>query len=60
MNMCMVDVTEISDVKLGDVATLIGRDGDDAITADDVALWSDTINYEVVTRIAAHIPRLLV
>ena len=57
MNMCMIDVTEIPNVQRGDIATLIGRDRDQEITAEDIAQWSDTINYEVVSRIASHIPR---
>ena len=57
MNMCMIDVTEIPDVMRGDVVTLIGCDGDQEVTAEEVAEWSDTINYEVVSRIAPHVPR---
>ena len=57
MNMCMVDVTDIPNVKRGDIVTLIGRDGDREVTAEEVATWSDTINYEVVSRIASHITR---
>ena len=57
MNMCMIDVTEIPDVQRGDIATLIGCDRDQEITAEEIARWSDTINYEVVSRIASHIPR---
>lgn len=60
MNMCMVDVTELSEVSRGDIATLIGSDGEREVSADDLARWSDTINYEVVSRIAAHVPRVIV
>lgn len=60
MNMMMADVTEIADVAVEDVATLIGRDGDGEITADEVAGWSGTINYEVVSRIREGISRVVV
>lgn len=57
MNMCMVDVTDIPGVERDEVVTLLGRDGDAEVTADEIAGWSNTIHYEVVTRIAGHIPR---
>lgn len=58
MNHIVVDVTGCrKDLSEPLLATLIGRDGDQRITAEDHARWSDTINYEVVTRIAAHLER---
>jgi len=48
MNACMVDVTAIAGVSPGDEAVLMGRQGDDEITADEVAAWLDTISYEVL------------
>jgi len=59
MNMIMVDVTDISDVKLEDEVVLIGRQGKEQITAEDIGEWSGTINYEVTTRIGERIPRLI-
>ena len=44
--------------EVGDEVTLIGAQGDDAISADEVAVRSQTINYEVTTRISARIPRI--
>jgi len=58
MNMCMIDCSAVTNAQLGDQVTLIGRDGEDVITADEVAGWADTINYEIVTRIPASLPRL--
>ncbi len=52
MNIIMIDVTDVEDVKEGDVATLIGYDVEQ-ITADDWAIWSQTSNYEVTTRLSA-------
>lgn len=60
MNMCMVDVTDVPGVAVGDEAVLIGRQGERAITADDIAAQLDTINYEVVTRLSAALPRVWV
>ncbi|MBM3579934.1 MAG: alanine racemase, partial [Alphaproteobacteria bacterium] len=51
MNMIVLDVTDVDGVASGDVVTLIGRDGKQEITADDWAIWSQSSNYEVVTRI---------
>lgn len=49
MNLTLVDVTDIpSEVKRGDKAVLMGSQGDDLITADEVASWMDTISYEVL------------
>ena len=48
MNLCMVDVTGIDGVTSGDEAVLLGGQGDDAITADEIAAWMDTISYEVL------------
>ena len=60
MNMIMVDVTSIPECAPGDVATLIGSDGGESVTADELADLAGTINYEVVTRIEPGIPRIIV
>ena len=57
MNICMVDVTDIIACDVGDIATLLGESGSHCITADELGAWIDTINYEIVARIAGHIPR---
>ena len=51
MNMIMVDITNIPNIKIEDEVILIGKQGKNLITAEDIAEWSGTINYEVVTRI---------
>ncbi len=58
MNMAMVDVTHIRAAQQGSVATLIGRDGDERVTAETVAGWMSGINYEVVSRIHPEVPRV--
>lgn len=60
MNMMMVDVTDIPNVHLEDEVVLLGAQGDEVISADQLATWCGTINYEVVSRIHASLPRILV
>ena len=57
MDTITLDVTDVPDVSLGDVATLIGRDGEQVITAEEVAEWSGTISYEVLTSIGPRVER---
>lgn len=57
MNICMADVTALKNVKAGDTATLIGSNGKARITADELAKWADTINYEIIDRINPLIKR---
>ena len=57
MDAITVDVTDVPGVALGDVATLIGRDGEQVITAEEVAEWSGTISYEVLTSIGTRVER---
>lgn len=60
MNMTMVDVTNIPDAKVEDEVVLLGSQKDEAISAEQVADWMKTINYEVVARIHESIKRILV
>ncbi len=60
MNMTMIDVTDIPGAGVGSVATLLGGDGDERVTAEDLARWCGTINYEIVSRIHPVIPRIAV
>lgn len=58
MDFIMVDVgPDGGGVAVGDVATLMGTDGDRAITVDEVAAWSGTISYEVLTHIGPRVAR---
>jgi alanine racemase len=57
MDQFMVDVgAEPADI--GDVVTLIGTEGDETITAEELAEHAGTINYEITSRIASRVPRL--
>ncbi len=57
MDAITLDVTHVPGVKVGDTATLIGRDGEQVITAEEVAEWSGTISYEVLTSIGPRVER---
>ena len=59
MNMTTVDVTHIGGARAGSTATLLGRDRDEEVSADQWASWMGSINYEVVTRIHPDQPRRL-
>lgn len=56
MNLSMVDITGL-DVKEGDKVTLLGKDGEERINAEQLADWCGTINYEIITRINSQLPR---
>lgn len=60
MDQCMIDVTEIEDVKVGDVVTLLGCDGDIKISAEHWAELLGTINYEVVCLLKKRVPRIYI
>lgn len=58
MNMTMVDVTGVTEAAPGSRVTLIGRDGDAILRAEDWADWAQTIDYEIVTRLPRELPRI--
>ncbi len=60
MDYTTVDVTDLPGVAVGDVATLIGRDGAEQITALDVADAAGTVAYEITCSIGKRVPRLQV
>jgi len=61
MDMLMIDVTDVpqADATLGSPVTLIGRDGTEQITVDDLAGWAGTLNYEILCGISKRVPRIL-
>lgn len=58
MDMTMVDVTDVPGVQPGDEAILIGGEGDNRITAEDIAAWTGTIPYEVLCGIGERVQRI--
>lgn len=57
MDQMVVDVSGLEQVEAGDVATLLGADGGERITAEELARHGNTIPYEIVTGISARVPR---
>lgn len=58
MDQCMIDVTEIPNVNIGDEVILIGESGNAKFNADDIADLLGTINYEVICMIGKRVPRV--
>jgi len=59
MDQTMIDISHIPNVRVGDEVVLIGKQGNDAISAEEVADWLGTVNYEVVSEILARVPRVV-
>jgi alanine racemase len=57
MDWTTIDVTDVQDVKAGDQVTLIGSQGDSAITVEDIAAAADTISYEITCGINNRVRR---
>lgn len=55
MDAITLDVTDVESVAVGDTVTLIGADGDERITAEQVGRWSGTISYEVLTSLGPRV-----
>jgi alanine racemase len=60
MDQCMVDVTDVPDVKLGDEVVLMGSQGDLTILADEIGEKTGTINYEIVCAFGQRLPKVYV
>ena len=57
MDLAIVDVSHVSGAEIGDEVVLIGRSGDERITAVDHARWSDTIAYEILCNLSERVVR---
>ncbi|MCO1603458.1 alanine racemase [Desulfosporosinus nitroreducens] len=60
MDQTMLDVTKIPGVKVEDVVTILGKDGNEQLTATEMADWMGTISYEVVCGISKRVPRVYI
>jgi alanine racemase len=58
MDLTMIDVTDIGEIRQGDEVVLLGRQGEAEISADEMAAWSNTISYEILTSIGARVTRI--
>jgi len=56
MDQMMVDVTEVKEVRSGDIATVLGRDGAALIRAEDLAEQCGTITNEFLARLGSRLP----
>lgn len=57
MDQCMVQLDEVPEARVGDEVVLIGRQGEEEISADELAMKWGTINYEVICGLADRVPR---
>jgi alanine racemase len=57
MDAVTIDVTDVPGVQTGDVVTLIGDDADERISAEQVAEWSDTISWDVLTSLGPRVEK---
>lgn len=60
MDVCMIDVTHVPYVRLGDEVTIMGKDGIYEILADDIAKATGTINYEILCGFGQRLPKVYV
>jgi alanine racemase len=60
MNLTMIDITDIEGAGLEDEVVLLGTWGTETISAETMAGWAGTINYEIVTRISPLLERRVI
>ena len=60
MDQCMIDVTDIPEAAEDTRVTLVGRDGDDEITMEELAEWSGGFHYEIPCVLGKRVPRVYV
>jgi alanine racemase len=57
MDLTLLDVTDVPGVELNDLVTLIGTDGESAITAEEIAKTAGTLSYEITCGVSGRVPR---
>jgi len=60
MDQCMIDVTDVGDVKVGDKVILLGAEGNLKFNADNIAEIMGTINYEILCMLKYRVPRVYI
>ncbi len=58
MDLTMIDVTDIARVEQGDEVVLLGRQGTETISAEEMGRWAETISYEIFTSISSRVSRV--
>ena len=60
MDQCMIDVTSVPSVEIGDEVIIMGTDGKNIITAEDIAKVTGTINYEILCAFGQRLPKVYI
>lgn len=60
MDQFMVDVTDMPEVSVGDVVTLIGRDGEETLSVEEISEMAGSFNYEFVCDVSRRVPRVYI
>ena len=58
MDQMVADITGIEDAETGDEVTLMGQDGNETISAEDIASWAGTISYEILLSSSSRVERI--
>jgi alanine racemase len=58
MDMILIDVTEVSDVNIGDEVVIFGKQGEEEILVEELARKSNTIPYEILCNVGKRVPRI--
>lgn len=58
MDMCLIDVSELPDVRVGDEAVIFGRQKEETITVEEVAEQCGTLPYEILCAVSKRVPRI--
>ena len=58
MDQMLADISDIPEAAVEDEVVLIGEDGDERITAEDIAGWSGTISYEILLSVGSRVERI--
>jgi alanine racemase len=60
MDLTTIDITDVPGLEPGDAVTLLGREGNVELNAQQIARWAGTISYMVLCGISARVPRVYV
>ncbi len=60
MDLVTIDVTDIPEAQMGDEVVLLGRQGDEIVTAEELAAHAGTIPYEIFCSVGARVPRVVI
>lgn len=58
MDQILVDVTDLTGIEVGEEVVLLGRQGREQVTAEEMAAWAETIPYEILCGISKRVPRM--